>query len=187
MPTPSRTPKGGRPAKAISRFIVMAVLQAARARTLGLTETSAHSWGLNRAIFYAAAKRGFRGGAGSPGSGPSPEGGSAPAARDDRYTLGDDEAIRDPYAKELLFTIGGETQTEERFRDQIVRRFGSAANFEKAWQEALGLMRQYDPSALGSRRTFYDEVYRPRRDELAAQWTAQFVPAAVVTPSKSTH
>jgi len=38
----------------------MAVLQAARANVLGLPEDSAYSWGLDRAIFYAAAKRGFK-------------------------------------------------------------------------------------------------------------------------------
>ena len=44
----------------IGRFQVMATLQAARAFTLGLPLESAKSFGLNRAIFYAAAKRGFR-------------------------------------------------------------------------------------------------------------------------------
>ena len=49
----------------VGRFQVMATLQAARARTLGLDLDEAKSWGLNRAVFYAAAKRGFRhGGAG---------------------------------------------------------------------------------------------------------------------------
>ena len=37
----------------------MATLQAARAYVLGMDLASAKSWGLNRAIFYAAAKRGF--------------------------------------------------------------------------------------------------------------------------------
>ncbi|MBC7189152.1 hypothetical protein H5U35_02900, partial [Candidatus Aerophobetes bacterium] len=45
---------------AIGRFQVMATLQAARAFLLGLPLESAKSWGLNRAIFYAAAKRGFK-------------------------------------------------------------------------------------------------------------------------------
>jgi len=39
----------------------MALLQAARAHVLGLPLESAYSWGLNKAIFYAAAKRGFKG------------------------------------------------------------------------------------------------------------------------------
>jgi hypothetical protein len=39
----------------------MAILQACRAEVLGLDHDSALSWGPNRAIFYAAAKRGLRG------------------------------------------------------------------------------------------------------------------------------
>ncbi len=45
---------------AVGRFQVMALLQAARAFVLGLPIESAKSFGLNRAIFYAAAKRGFK-------------------------------------------------------------------------------------------------------------------------------
>lgn len=45
----------------IGRFQVMALLQAARAKVLGYSLDEAQSFGLNRAIFYAAAKRGFRG------------------------------------------------------------------------------------------------------------------------------
>jgi hypothetical protein len=44
----------------VGRFQVMATLQAARAKELGLSVTAAKSWGLNRAIYYAAAKRGFK-------------------------------------------------------------------------------------------------------------------------------
>lgn len=46
----------------VGRFQVMATLQAARAFVLGMAIDSARSFGLNRAIFYAAAKRGFKGG-----------------------------------------------------------------------------------------------------------------------------
>lgn len=46
---------------AVGRFQVMATLQAARAYVLGMRVASAKSFGLNRAIFYAAAKRGFKG------------------------------------------------------------------------------------------------------------------------------
>jgi hypothetical protein len=49
----------------VGRFQVMALLQAARAKALGYTLDEAESFGLNRAIFYAAAKRGFKGGTGS--------------------------------------------------------------------------------------------------------------------------
>ena len=47
----------------VGRFQVMALLQAARAKALGYPLDEAESFGLNRAIFYAAAKRGFKGGA----------------------------------------------------------------------------------------------------------------------------
>ena len=46
----------------VGRFQVMALLQAARAKALGYPLDEAESFGLNRAIFYAAAKRGFKGG-----------------------------------------------------------------------------------------------------------------------------
>ena len=50
--------------RSVGRFQVMATLQAARAKILGLPLASAKSWGLNRAIYYAAAKRGFKSGSG---------------------------------------------------------------------------------------------------------------------------
>src|SRR3989442_12894480 len=51
-------------ASGVGRFQVMAPLQAARAKTLGLPTASAKSWGLKRAIYYAAANRGSQGGKG---------------------------------------------------------------------------------------------------------------------------
>lgn len=53
MKAPARSSRRYR----VSRFQVMAVLQAARASVLGLDLEEAKSWGLNRAMFYAAAKR----------------------------------------------------------------------------------------------------------------------------------
>jgi hypothetical protein len=72
----------------VGRFQVMALLQAARAKALGYPLDEAESFGLKRAIFYAAAKRGF------------------------------------------------------------------------------------NRATLESRRKFYEEVYKPRRDELAKAWSA---------------
>ena len=65
-------------------------------------------------------------------------------------------------------TIGGETQTLEDFKRQIEDRFGSA--FEKAWEEAMRLMKEFDEETLLSQRLFYERVYKPRRDELAKKW-----------------
>ncbi len=155
----------------ITRFTVMATLQAARVRRLGFSEASAYSWGLNRAIFYAAAKQGFGGKSSGGGGAASPPSGNL-------YSLGDDEAYRDPNAPELMFTIGGETQTEEMFRRQVVARFGREENFRQALDEAIETVGTFEEAVLRSGRRFYSEVYRPRRDPLVAKWSERFLGVA---------
>ncbi len=156
----------------VGRFQVMATLQAARARVLGMRIKEAKSWGLNRAIFYAAAKRGFKslGGAKVP-----PRLDVAEKERKKiEKTLGT-EYLGDEYAYRLkidgrsVFTIGEEVQTEEDFRKKIESRFGG--KFKDAWEEALRICRSYDREVLESQRDFYGKVYKPRRDELAGEWT----------------
>jgi hypothetical protein len=158
----------------INRFTVMAMLQAARARHLELPLPSAYSWGLNRAIFYAAAKRGFQ----SRGAGEGGGGGGGRPPPDNLFRLGDDEAYVDPSRPGPLFTIGGETQTAEDFEKKIASRFGGAKQFEAAWREAEGIIRSFDEATLKSPRGFYDEVYRPRRDQLVVAWAEKFGPPA---------
>jgi hypothetical protein len=145
----------------------MAVLQAARAFTLGLPLESAYSWGLNRAIFIAAAKRGFKGRARGEGGGgvagrKMSKGGAV-------YKLGDDMAFKTQRKGVLLFTIGGEVQTKEDFEKQVKARFGDT--FEAAWREALGYVGSFDKQTLLSADEFFGEVYRPKRDQLADKWT----------------
>jgi hypothetical protein len=144
----------------------MAVLQAARAFTLGLPLESAYSWGLNRAIFIAAAKRGFKGGARGEGGGAAGRKTSKGSAV---YKLGDDMAFKTQRKGVLLFTIGGEVQTKEDFERQVKARFGDT--FEAAWREALGYVGSFDKQTLLSADEFFGEVYRPRRDQLADKWT----------------
>jgi hypothetical protein len=148
----------------VGRFQVMATLQAARAFELGLPVNSAKSWGLNRAIFYAAAKRGFKGGAAS----------GAPAPRtktaSGEYYLGDEKAYTWAGTKELYFEIGGKPQTEKEFDKQIASRFGGS--FDGAWEDALDYVRHFDRETLQSGENFFASVYRPKRDEFAAKWTA---------------
>ncbi len=175
MPAPKR--------RGISRFIVMAMLQAARAKALGLPIDSAYSWGLNRAIFFAAAKRGF-GGRSSSGGGEG-GGGEAPAHPGrELYHLGLDEAYRDTTRSKLYFTIGDDTQTEAEFDHQIAARFGGARQFEQAWSQAEKIVGEADRETLESGSAFYARVYKPRRDELAAEWTAKYVPEAAA-PARS--
>src|SRR5579864_1228288 len=116
----------------------MAMLQAARAYKLGLPLESALSWGLNRAIFYAAAKRGFKGTVAHAGGGA----GERQSARSeesskvtDAYHLGDEIAFKVEKGGKLNFTIGGKVQTKDEFERQIGARF--QGSFRKAWEEAL--------------------------------------------------
>ena len=169
------------PVRRITRFTVMATLQAARALRLGLSEDSAYSWGLNRAIFYAAAKRGFGGGKASP---PTGEPGTSAPPEKNLYSLGNDEAYRDPSAPGLLFTIGGETQTPEEFRKQVAARFGDPRNFEEAWGEATRIVGGFDEATLRSGREFYSTVYKPRRDTLVAQWSERLLGGSLGTPAR---
>ncbi len=163
--------------KAVGRFQVMATLQAARALLLGLPEETAKSWGLNRAIFYAAAKRGFK-------EKPIPvtprtwetiERTPVQETRD-AYFLGDEMAYKAMEGERTYFTIGGELQTEEGFEAQIQSRF--AGKFNEAWEEALRIVKSFNTRVLLSQKAFYEEVYRPRRDELAAKWTEMTTPGS---------
>jgi len=151
----------------VKRFQVMALLQAARAYVLGLPLESSYSWGLNRAIFIAAAKRGFKGG--SSGEGPKGSRVRKTSKESDVYFLGDDMAYKQEKGGVLRFTIGGEVQTMEAFERQVKARFGSA--FPAAWKEALEYVKSFDKTTLLSADAFFADVYRPKRDFLSEKWT----------------
>ncbi|MHA2426540.1 MAG: hypothetical protein ACXADB_00670 [Candidatus Hermodarchaeia archaeon] len=156
---------------AVGRFQVMAVLQAARAHLLGLELASAKSWGLNRAIFYAAAKRGFKGAKPVKRS-RSEVKGKPVQETPEAYHLGSEVAFKAPQQEDLLyFTIGGKVQTREEFQRQIEARFGPT--FEQAWEEALKYVRSFEDSTLLSQSAFFNSVYKPRRDEFATKWSEQ--------------
>jgi hypothetical protein len=152
---------------AVGRFQIMAMLQAARALELGLPPDSADSWGLNRAIFIAAAKRGFKGRRGDGGMG----GSGKPAARNDVFNLGDDMAYKTEKDGVTLFTIGGEVQTPEAFDRQVKSRFGRS--WPKAWKQARDYVKGFDKDILLSGNSFFSEVYRPVRDEWAESWSVE--------------
>jgi len=152
----------------VGRFQAMATLQAARARQLGLAITTAKSWGLNRAIFYAVAKRGFKEKRVPRRSREEIEKRPVHKTRD-AYFLGDEMAYVSKKGNRSYFTISGELQTEKDFRLQIEKRFGNA--FAEAWKEATKIVQQYPKDVLLSQSGFFQEVYRPRRDELASKWT----------------
>ncbi|MEO0097164.1 MAG: hypothetical protein ABIK78_03595 [candidate division WOR-3 bacterium] len=159
----------------VGRFQVMAVLQAARAYLLGLPIESAKSWGLNRAIFYAAAKKGFLKLRPKIAKPPSfkiilPKEKLEKIKKSFKiYHLGDEMAYSVEIDGKIFFTIGDEIQKLEDFEKQIEKRFGK--NFQKAWEEALAILKKYDKGILSSQRYFYETVYKPRRDELAKKWS----------------
>jgi hypothetical protein len=145
----------------------MALLQGARAYVLGLPLESAHSWGLNRGIFIAAAKRGFKGGSGRGEEHGGKAGGSSKEA--DAYHLGDDMAYKAEKKGVLLFTFGGKVQTEDEFDKRVKARFGPT--YGQAWKEALAYVKKFDKVTLLSAEGFFRDVYKPVRDEWAEKWT----------------
>jgi len=118
--------------------------------------------------FYAAAKRGFKGGSGRTSGFRETE--NRPAeARPDVFRLGDDMAFRELRDGRMLFTIGGKVQSEADFKRQVASRFGE--KFSAAWRDALDLLGNYDRDTLLSQNGFYRDVYKPNRDSLVEKWS----------------
>lgn len=166
----------------IGRFQVMAVLQAARAYILGLPEVSAKSWGLNRAIFYAAAKKGFI----KPktltteikevkieGQYVDKKTQKEIIKTFEIYHLGDEMAYSVKIKNKLLFIIGSEIQTLDAFKKQIESKFGKV--FNRVWEDAIKICKSFDEGVLKSQRYFFEAVYKPRRDELVKKWSEWIV------------
>jgi hypothetical protein len=159
----------------VGRFQVMAMLQAARAVALGYSQDEAESFGLNRAIFYAAAKRGFKRGGGAPHPGESRTVNVTPTHHVTQSLQEDAVGSEHAYYVEIggkkRYVIGDEAIQPEDFRRQVERRLGNA--FPQAWEQALQIVKQTGNDVLRSQRRFYEEVYKPRRDELARAWSTQ--------------
>lgn len=158
----------------VGRFQVMALLQAARAKVLGHPLDEAQSFGLNRAIFYAAAKRGFKGGPSAKRPGEqqtlkaTPSKSISKTIQED--TIGNEIAYYVEMDGKKRYVMGDEILEPEDFKRQIEQGFGKA--FPNAWKQALQIVEQADKATLESQRKFYEEVYKPRRDELAKAWSA---------------
>jgi len=158
----------------VGRFQVMALLQAARAQAQGYPLDEAESFGLNRAIFYAAAKRGFKGGTGSKHVGEQHVLRETPAKSVTKTiqqdALGGGRTIKKKMDGKKRYVMGDEILEPGDFSRQVAERFGQA--FPQAWEQALQIVEQTDRATLESRRKFYEEVYQPRRDDLAKAWSA---------------
>lgn len=157
----------------VGRFQVMALLQAARAKVLGYPLDEAESFGLNRAIFYAAAKRGFKGGTGAKHPGEQYVLQETPSKSITKTlqqeAIGNEMAYYIELEGKKRYVMGEEILLPEDFDRQVAQRFGQA--FPKAWEQALQVVAQTDRATLESQRKFYEEVYKPRRDDLAKAWS----------------
>ena len=84
--------------------------------------------------------------------------------------LGDETAYYVEIDGKKRYVMGDEILEPDDFSRQVGQRFGQA--FPKAWEQALQIVEQTDRATLESRRKFYEEVYKPKRDELAKAWSA---------------
>jgi hypothetical protein len=159
----TKTPETGK----IGRFQVMALLQAARYFILMGEKEKSKSFGLNRAIFYAWAKR---------------KGVSKAPPR--RTVLSGQEAAREIMEDKTLvyvgnegaytskdgwFTIGEESQLPKDYDRQIVSKIDTILPYERAWNSALEYLRGFSRSDLLDQSRFFSEVYRPVRDSFVQE------------------
>lgn len=147
----------------IGRFQVMALLQAARYYLLTRDLKKAYSFGLNRAIFYAWAKR---------------YGKTIP--RSERETLTEKKEVITvkkgnsyftyvgnecvPVSPNGWFTIGGKEQTPEDYKRNIISKIESVIPYEEAWKVALEYVGRFSKSVLLDQQKFFEKVYKPVRD-----------------------
>lgn len=155
----------------VTRFQVMAILQAARARALGLDQKEAKSWGLNRALFYAAAKSAWRRAKAEGSKRPViDEYVSSKEHHDPVYVLGGEKAFRIRKIQTgLRFKFGDRVQEPEDFDKQVKSRF---VNWRSAWLEANRIVKQHPRHDLDIQSRFFNYVYKPNRDRLAKYWSS---------------
>ncbi len=137
----------------------MALLQAARYYVLTGDLEKALSFGLNRAIFYAWAKKYGHAVAASRGR----RGGVEKVEEEGRPVVyvGDEKAFLGPSG---YFLIGGKEQTPRDFERTVASKINAVVPFEKAWRAAVEYVKRFSREKLLSQQAFYEEVYKPVRD-----------------------
>jgi hypothetical protein len=154
----TRAPTTGK----IGRFQVMALLQAARYFILMGEEDKAKSFGLNRAIFYAWAKR--KGVARPPPRRTVPAGQEVARERSEGKTLvylGNEGAYA---SEEGWYVIGEQRQLPQDYDRQIASKIDPILPYKRAWNSALQFLKDFPRSDLLDQSKFFNEVYRPVRD-----------------------
>jgi len=151
--------------KRVGRFQVMGLLQAARYYLLYGDLDKAKSFGLNRAIFYAwAKKRGQVAARKAYGVSVTarPRASSKGKEGVKLVEVAGEEAFQTPSG---FFTMGGEEQRPEDYDRQITEKIESVVPYEKAWEAALKYLRKFPKHVLLDPRKFYEKVYKPVRDD----------------------
>ncbi len=146
----------------------MGLLQAARYYLLYGDLERAKSFGLNRAIFYAwAKKRGQVAARKAYGVSPSVRAKASSKGKEGvkLVEVAGEEAFQAPSG---FFTMGGEEQRPEDYDRQIAEKIGSVVPYEKAWEAALKYLRKFPKHVLLDPRKFYEKVYKPVRDDFNA-------------------
>jgi len=146
----------------IGRFQVMGLLQAARYYLLTGDLERAKSFGLNRAIFYAWAKRH---GKEIASRRPLSSGGKSIKNNlgvEETIQVGDEVAF---ISKNGLFIMGNEEQRPEDYDKQIAKQIDGTVDYERAWQAALEYLKNFGRDVLLSQQKFFKQVYQPVRDK----------------------
>ena len=163
-----RTPRTHPPPRRVGRFQVMGLLQAARYYLLYGDLEKAKSFGLNRAIFYAwAKKRGQVAARKAYGSGTAVRTRTSSKGREGVKLVeaAGEEAFQAPSG---FFTMGGEEQRPEDYDRQIAEKIESVVPYERAWEAALKYLRKFPKHILLDPKKFYEKVYKPVRDDFNA-------------------
>ena len=138
----------------------MGLLQAVRYYLVTGNLERAKSFGLNRAIFYAWAKRRGRVVPARPTTGTK----AAVAQIEERKVeqLGDERAFVSPRG---WFIIGNTEQKPSDYDRQIAKRIeATAISHEAAWTAAIEYLKTFPKETLLDQQKFYREAYRPIRD-----------------------
>ncbi|MEM2940553.1 MAG: hypothetical protein QW304_03260 [Thermoproteota archaeon] len=162
-PMPSgRVKKEAEETPRLGRFQVMALLQAARCFLLTRDIEKSKSFGLNRAIFYAWAKRRGAEVKKPPSRREVVKPREKPVEEEKNiFYLGNEAAY---LSEEGWLTIGNAKQTPQDYDNQIARKIGGVIPYEEAWRRTLEYLGKFPQEVLLDQQKFFNKVYKPVRD-----------------------
>jgi hypothetical protein len=147
------------PSKKLGRFQVMGLLQTARYYLITGNIEQAKSFGLNKAVFYAWAKRYARERLAQSRKEIRK---SATYLTDKRIKeFGDEAAYFSPRG---WFMIGDAEQTPSDYDRQITKRIEAAVSYEETWAIDIEYLKNFPMETLLAQNRFYKEVYSQVRD-----------------------